>query len=133
MSKVQVGRTIIAVIAGYVTFVFMVVATELLSRLAPSIAPGQHLPYFVSDLTIQCLYTIVAGYLCCLIARGQWVAMAALIGIGLLVGALSLVMTWKSEPRWYGIGLYISYAPCVWVGWKLRDRIDRLPGEMDHR
>jgi len=125
MSKTGVGRTIIAVIASYVTFVFLVVATELLLlRVAPSVGRRQHLPFFVSDLIIQCLFTIVAGYLCCLIARGQRIAIAALIGIGLLVGAVSLVMSWKSEPHWYGIGLYISYAPCLWVGWTVRDRIN---------
>lgn len=122
MSKAGVGRTIVAVIASYVTFVLLVAATELLlSRAAPSVGSRQNLRFFVSDLIIQCLYTIVAGYLCYLIARSQQIAIAALIGIGLLLGAVSLVMSWKSEPHWYGIGLYISYAPCLWVGWTLRE------------
>lgn len=134
-SKVGVGRTIIAVIASYATFVFLVVATELpLSRVTPSFGSRQTLPFFVSDLIIQCLFTIVAGYLCCLIARGQRIAIAALIGIGLLVGAVSLVMSWKSEPHWYAIGLYISYAPCLWVGWALRNGTNgwSLRRETDH-
>jgi hypothetical protein len=115
MSKAGVGRTLIAVIASYVAFVTMVVLTELfLSRLASSFAARQRLPYFVGDVVIQCLYTVLAGYMCCVIAqRSQRIAMAGLIGIGLVLGAVLLVTSWKSEPHWYGIVLYVVYAPCV--------------------
>jgi hypothetical protein len=80
----------------------------------------------VVDVVIQCLYTVVAGYMCCVIAqRSQRIAMAGLIAIGLVLGAVSLVTSWKSEPHWYGIGLYVVYAPCVWIGWTIRDRMFR--------
>jgi len=135
MSRTGVRCTLIAIIASYVTFIGMVVATEVfLSRRAPSVAIGR--AYFGSDLVIQCFYTVVAGYMCCAIGRSQRAALAGLTGIGLVVGAVSLVTSWKSEPHWYGIGLYISYAPCLWVGWTLRDRLNdwslrRQPGERD--
>jgi len=128
MSRAGIGRALIAVIASYLVFVALVVATELfLSRLAPSFAAKQRLPHFVGDVVIQCLYTVLAGYMCCVIAqRSQRIAMAGLIGIGLVLGAVSLVTSWKSEPHWYGIVLYVVYAPCVWIGWTLRDRMFRF-------
>jgi hypothetical protein len=129
MSRASVGRTIVAVIAGYVTNAILVVATEqLLSSLAPGSAKPQ-LYYLVVDLVSQCLYTVAAGYLCCVIARpSQRVAMAGLIGLGLSVGTFSLVGSWQSEPHWYGIALLVVYAPCVWTGWALRGRVNSSNG-----
>jgi hypothetical protein len=124
MAIARVGRTVVAVIASYVTNAILVVATEqLLSSHAPSGATAPQLNYFVVNLISQCLYTVVAGYLCCVIARpSQRVALAGLIGLGLSVGTVSLVTPWKSEPHWYGIALLAVYAPCVWIGWSLRGR-----------
>jgi hypothetical protein len=121
MSRTGVGRTVVAVIASYLTNAILVVATEqFLSSRAPSGATAPPLNYFVVDLISQCLYTVVAGYLCCVIARpSQRVAMAGLIGLGLTVGPVSLVTSWKSDPHWYGISLLAVYAPCVWIGWSL--------------
>jgi hypothetical protein len=70
MSRTGVGRTVVAVIASYLTNAILVVATkELRSLRAPSGATAPRLNYFVVDLISQCLYTVVAGYLCCVIAR----------------------------------------------------------------
>jgi hypothetical protein len=125
MSKPGIGRTIVAVIASYLTNAILVVASE---RLLLSLEPGGAAPplyYFVLDLISQCLYTMLAGYLCCVIARtSQWIAMAGLIGLGLSVGTVSLVMSWKFEPHWYGMALLAVYAPCVWIGWLLRSRVN---------
>jgi hypothetical protein len=122
MSRASVGRTILAVTAAYVTNAILVAATEQL--LSSPAAGGDATPrpyYFVVDLISQCLYTVVAGYLCCVIAQpSHQVAMAGLIGLGLSVGTVFLVVSWKSEPHWYGIALLVVYAPCVWIGWMLR-------------
>ena len=67
----------------------------------------------------QCLYTIAGGYLCRLIARSRRVAMAGLIGLGILVGTFSLSNSWSAEPHWYGIALFVAFPPCVWIGWTL--------------
>jgi hypothetical protein len=124
MSRASVGRLIVAVVTAYLTNAILVVATEpLLSSLAPSGETRLH--YFVFDLISQCLYTLLAGYLCGVIAQpSQRVAMAGLIGLGLSIGTVFLVASWKSEPHWYGIALLVVYAPCVWIGWLLWARVN---------
>lgn len=124
MSKTRIGRIIAAVISGYVTNGILVVATEQLLSLLTG-AAGQVKPayYLVIDLVSQCLYTVGAGYLCCVIARPlSRIALVGLIGLGLSVGSVSLVTSWKGEPHWYGIGLLAVYAPCGWIGWTWRAR-----------
>lgn len=77
----------LAVLAGYIADGILVVATEqLLSSRAM-----QPLYYFVVDLMSQCLYTVFGGYLCSVIARSQRFAMIGLMGLGVLVGTVSLV------------------------------------------
>jgi len=124
MAKTSAGRMIFAVIASYLAFGVMVTTTEqLLSSLSQGRGHTFALSYFVIDLISQSIYTVVAGYLCHAVARSpQSIALVGLIGIGLFVGTFSLVTSWKTEPHWYGIGLLLSYAPCVWIGWALMTR-----------
>ncbi len=124
MSKRNIGRSVLAVVAGYLANGILVAITEPLLRVrAPGAEAAQPLRYFVLDLMSQCLYTVAAGYLCSVIAgptrRG---ALAGLMGLGVLVGTVSLVLSWKTEPPWYGIALLAVYAPCVWIGGALKSR-----------
>jgi hypothetical protein len=122
MSRGTIGRIILAVLAGYITNGILVVATEqvLSSRATPT------LHYFVVDLISQCLYTIAGGYLCCVIAGlVHRAAMAGLIGLGVLVGTVSLVTSWTTEPHWYGVALLAVYPPCVWIGWSLGSAVKK--------
>jgi len=114
-----IRRITLAVAAGYITNRVLVAATELSLGAAGIGAP----PYFVVDLIGQCLFAIVAGYLCCLIAEPtRRAAMAGLMGLGVFVGTISLVTSWKTEPHWYGLALLAVYPPCVWIGWALKSR-----------
>jgi lysylphosphatidylglycerol synthetase-like protein (DUF2156 family) len=118
------GRTIAAAMAGYLANGLLVAITEqlLASRYGRF---GTHLPpsYFVIDLITQCIFTVIGGYLCALIARtSRKTALAGMIGLALLVGMISVVASWKTEPHWYAIALLLVYAPCAWMGWMLRQR-----------
>jgi hypothetical protein len=106
MPRGNIGRTILAVIAGYGANAVLVGVTEqLFSRFMVKT------DYLVADLITQCLYTIVGGYLCCLIAqRSGRIAVAGLIGTGLLLGTVSLATSWQAEPGWYGIALLTAYS-----------------------
>jgi hypothetical protein len=122
MSNAGVSGVILAVVAGYgFNGILVAISEQLLS----SAGPGGALPsyYYPVDLASQCLYTVAAGYLCCWIARPtQWAALAGLMGLGVVIGAISLAQSWKSEPRWYGIALFVVFAPCAWLGWMVRSR-----------
>jgi hypothetical protein len=124
MSRGHIGRIVLAVVAGYIADAILVLATEqLLSLLVPGADVAPPLYYFVIDLISQCLYTVIGGYLCCVIARSSHrAALAGLIGLAMLVGTISLVTSWKNEPHWYAIALFVVYPPCAWIGWTLRAR-----------
>jgi peptidoglycan/LPS O-acetylase OafA/YrhL len=123
-----VGRTVFAIVAGYLVNGILVAVTEqFFSSIIPGANTAPPVDYFALDLMSQCLYTVIGGYLCYLIAQAsQRAAIVGLMGLGLLVGAVSLVGSWKTEPHWYGIALLVIYSPCVWIGWKLgRLKADR--------
>ena len=127
----RIGRTIVAVVAGYAANVILVAGTEqLLSSLAAGVDVSLPLYYFVLDLVSQCLYTVIGGYVCSAVARPcRPLARYGLIGLGVTVGTVSLVVSWETEPHWYGIALLAVYPPCVWIGWKLRSRASCGPAE----
>jgi peptidoglycan/LPS O-acetylase OafA/YrhL len=110
MLLASIGRFILAVLAGYTGNAVLVAASE---QLLPRLIPNPD--YFVADLITQCLYEVAGGYLCCLIAKRseRWIAVVGLVGLGLLVGTISLVTSWKAEPHWYGIALLSVWVPCV--------------------
>lgn len=118
MSRVEIGHTILGVIAGYVANAILVGVTEptygrfLTARI-----------YFVADLITQVVATTIGGYLCCLIAQsGKRYAATILTVVGLLIGTASLITSWNAEPHWYGIALLSVYAPCVRIGYALTRR-----------
>lgn len=113
--RLGAGRTILAVIAGYVTNALLVGVTEAMFRRSLDTPK-----YFIVDLVTQIAATIIAGCLCCLIANeGTALAAIGMAMLGLVIGSASLVMSWNIEPHWYGITLLFVYAPCVWTGYAL--------------
>ena len=122
--RAGVGRIIIAVIASYGSNAVLILATEsILRSLTESGRLGSHSSYFVIDLVSQGFYQVFAGYLCAAIAQpSHRSALAGLIVIGLAIGSISLVVSWKQEPHWYSIALFAIYVPCVCIGWALKNR-----------
>jgi hypothetical protein len=51
--------------------------------------------------------------------RARGIAATTLMALGLMIGTTSLVTSWNTEPRWYGIALLAVYAPGVWIGYAL--------------
>jgi hypothetical protein len=128
VPQLKVGRTILGVIAGYVTNAVLVGITE--ATYARSLDGRK---YFVVDLITQIFATIIGGYLCCLIAQsGRGIAAISLTILGLIIGLTSLMMTWNTEPHWYGIALLSVYAPCVWTGYALMPRETKEPSRTEH-
>lgn len=124
MPKPGVGRVVVAVVAGWLTNAILVGFTEVLlwktMRHAGSALPGS---YYIIDLIFQCCFTVMAAYLCGLIAGpSRPSAMFGLMLLGLLIGGLFLPSSWSREPHWYRIALLAVWVPCVWLGWTLRSQ-----------
>ena len=122
MPKATVGRIILAVVAGWTANAVLVGLTEVLLWTSMRGPRGTHPgKYYIIDVICQCCYTVVGGYLCCVIAGpSRRNAMFGMIFLGLLIGGLSLPSSWPREPHWYRITLLAVWTPCVWIGWKLR-------------
>lgn len=116
-------RIIFSVVVGYLVNAVLVAITE---QLLFSVSGGSATPpryYFAIDLPTQCLYTVIGGFVCGAIARPvNRVALYSLIGLGLIVGTSFLLARLDNGPLWYDIVLLAVYAPCAWVGWKIRSR-----------
>lgn len=124
MPRAGIGRVILAVVAGWLTNAILTGATEVLMWKSMRGAGG-HLPlkYYVIDLICQCCFTVVGGYLCCMIAGpSHRVALISLMALGLFIGGISLPSSWNREPHWYRIALLAVWVPCVWIGWRLRSQ-----------
>jgi hypothetical protein len=106
-----VRRILSAVFVAYLTNVLLVAGAEqLVGRLFFQTR------YFVADVLTQSAIQVGCGYLCARISNTR-AAIAGLIAIGLLVGAISLLASWRGEPHWYAVALLSVYAPCVlaWI------------------
>jgi len=106
----RVRRILSAVFVAYLTNALLVAAMDqLLGRLFSQTR------YFVADVLAQSAIQVVCGYICARISNTR-AAIAGLIVVGLLVGAISVLVSWRGEPHWYAIALLAVYAPCVWLG-----------------
>ena len=109
-------RSIVAIVAAYALYAALVLLVEMgLAR----VSHGNS--YYAADLALQCLIELAAGFLCCIVARrGKEQLVAAwVIGLGLIVSAFSLVLSWNTEPHWYSAALLGVWAPCIWAGYRI--------------
>ena len=127
MSSNGTGRIFLAVAAGYLLNVVLIVATDsIFLRWMPPKGSVLPLSYFVTDVVSQCIIQMLAGYVCRWIGgAAQPISLAVLVALGILVGGVSLRYSWTAEPHWYGIALLVVYTPCVGIGWATRARLER--------
>ena len=125
------GRIVVAAIVGYVAIGLLVVTTDkVLAATIPGFATLEVPPllYFVVSLTTDTLYSVVGGYLCCVIARDRCrTATLVLIIGGEIAGIASQVALWRTVPHWFAIVLLLLYPPAVWIGSFLRSRTAKSP------
>ena len=118
----EAGRTAFAVLTGYLTNAVLVWAIERL--LAGTPKTGN---FWVFDILSQCSIQIGAGYLCAVVAdpAAQKTATFSLIAAGLLVGSVSLISQWHTEPHWYGVTLLAVYGPSIFAGFLCESFLNR--------
>ena len=123
----QVGRSIWAIVAGFLAVVILSIATDVvLHRLGIFPPLGQRMAdrLFAWATVYGTIYGILGSYLTARLApnRPMWHAMVG-AGIGMLLGSAGAIATWNKDlgPHWYPVALVIQGIPCAWIGAKIQE------------
>ncbi len=123
----HIGRSIGAVLAGFVVVVVLSLGTDALLRAAsifPKLGLSMSDPLFVLATAYRTVYGIVGSYLTARLAPGRPMQHALVGGlVGLVLSVIGVVATWsKTElgPHWYPLALVVTALPCAWAGGRLR-------------
>ncbi len=125
----QIGRSVLAVIAGFATVVVLSVVTDAVlhaMQVFPPAEQGMHDPGLNAlALAYRSVFTVFGGYVCAWLAPGRPLRHAFILGvIGLCAGTAGVIATWDMGlgPRWYPIALAVTGLPLTWLGGVLRRR-----------
>jgi len=117
-------RTILAVLAGWLTTGVLVVCFDLVLRkmLPNDYREGQIPPDWVTAMVLatSCLFSVPAGFVTAKLGKSDPSRhVVYLILWGLLMGIVSAVMSWGQIQWWYQIGLIVLWVPMVLLGGRL--------------
>jgi hypothetical protein len=122
----QLGRSVLALLAGFAVAVVLSLVTDLILHQVGFYPPlGQ--PPTSPELVVATIYRSIFGIL------SAWVTARlapyrplahAMIGaaIGMVIALAGAVATWNKNlgPHWYPIALVVLALPTAWIGGKLR-------------
>jgi hypothetical protein len=125
----NIGRSIAAVLAGFVVVAALSLVTDEIFHLLkvyppwgePMRAPGAN----ALALAYRTIYSVLGGYVTAMIAPRNPVKHAVILGsIGLVISILGVIVTLPLNlgPAWYPIGLAVTSLPCSWLGGFLYSR-----------
>jgi hypothetical protein len=122
----RTGRSIAAVLLGFVAVVVLSLATDQILHVLKVYPPwGQPMPDTGDNalaLAYRCGYGVVGGYLTARLAPRAPMGHAIVLGvIGTVVGAIGAAATIPMNlgPAWYPIALALSGLPTAWLGGRL--------------
>jgi hypothetical protein len=125
-SPRRIGRSIGALLAGFVVVVVLSLGTDLALHAAGIFPPlGQRMSdaLFVLATVYRTVYAVVGSYVTARLAPDRPMGHALVGGlIGVALSSLGAVLTWNRAlgPHWYPLALIVSAMPNAWVGGKLR-------------
>jgi hypothetical protein len=118
----RVGRSILAVFAGFLVGAGFALGTDEILHLAKVYPPwGARMsdPLFGLALAYRIVYSVAAGYVTARVAPGNPMKLAMIGGtIGFVLSVLGAVATWNRDigPHWYSIAVALIALPCAWIG-----------------
>lgn len=124
----QLGRSVWAVVAGFIVVVVLSLATDAVMHLLhifPPLGQGMSDGLFAWATIYRTVYAILGSYITARLAPSRPMG-HAMIGavVGTIMGTLGAVVTWnKTElgPHWYPLALIVTGFPCAWIGAKIRE------------
>ena len=132
-SPRRIGRSIGALLAGFVVVVVLSLGTDLGLHAAGVFPPfDQRMSdaLFALATAYRTVYAVVGGYVTARFAPDRPMGHALVGGfIGVGLSTLGAVLTWNRAlgPHWYPLALIVTALPTAWVGGKLRTM--QLPTE----
>ncbi|HWR15780.1 MAG TPA: hypothetical protein VN577_13215 [Terriglobales bacterium] len=127
-SKPNRGRSIGAILAGFVVVVVLSTLTDVVmyaTKIFPAPgSPGQPMSdaLFALSTLYRTVYTVLGGYITARLAPNRPVRHAIILGfVGIVVGSIGAAATWNRNmgPHWYAILLVVLAVPSCWVGARL--------------
>ena len=127
LAPPQVGRSIGAIVAGFLAVVVLSIGTDVVLRRLGIFPPlGQRMADGLCAWATmyRTIYGVFGSYLTARLApnRPLWHAMVG-AGIGMLLATAVAIATWNKDlgPHWYAVALVIEGIPCAWIGAKIRE------------
>lgn len=130
----RLGRSVLAVIAGFLTVVVLSLGTDQLLhmlRIYPPWDQPMHEPGLnLLALSYRIVYTILGSYVTARLAPHSPMRHAWILGfIGLCFGLLGAIVAIPMNlgPAWYPIAIVLTALPCAWLGgkWYLKQQSGR--------
>ena len=125
-SPRRIGRSILALLAGFVVVVVLSLGTDLALHAAgifPALGQTMSNGLFALATIYRTLYGVVGSYVTARVAPDRPMGHALVGGlIGLALSILGAVVTWNKDlgPHWYPLALIATAMPGAWLGGKLR-------------
>jgi hypothetical protein len=123
----RTGRSVVALLAGFVAVVVLSLGTDSLLRAAcifPALAQPMSNQLFLLATAYRTVYGVVGSYITAWVAPNRPMQHALIGGlIGFVLSIVGVVVTWnKTElgPHWYPLALVATALPGAWLGGKIR-------------
>ena len=126
----QLGRSILAVLAGMGAGIALTLVTDLVLHTLRVFPPfGERVPDGLLSIAMgyRVVFGIAASYLTAYLAPYRPIAHAMIGGaFGFLASLAGAIGTWNGgpayEPHWYPVALVVLALPQAWIGGWLRSR-----------
>lgn len=130
------GRSIVAVVAGFLAVAGLSLATDQLFHVLDVYPPWGQPMYDTGDnvlaLSYRVIYTVLGGFITARLAPRSPMRHVMILGIiGLVAGsagAMGALAIGGLGPNWYPIAIAVTAFPCVWFGGVLAARRRTMPG-----
>jgi hypothetical protein len=121
----KMGRSILAVIAGYLIIAVAVMALFAISfpDADPANIPAPSMGFMLFSIVYGFVFAVLGGYVTALLAkRAEMKHTLALGALGVVLGIISMVTAAGREPLWYQITNMVVIAAAVLLGGYFRTR-----------
>lgn len=120
-SPMNIARSILAVVVGYLIFALSAVAFFQISGQPPHQAAP--MPIMLGSIAVGMIFALLGGYVAARLARrrpfAHGVAVAAVLALG---AAISLLNTLGKGAIWSQVAALVLMTPCAVLGGWLRSR-----------